>query len=202
MMTETAYRDDHQLALAAADGDAAAWDRIIDRYGAKIYNLALGFASSREQAEDLTQEIFLRLYQALDRYPGDRPLVAWTLRLSRNLCIDRYRQTRLERESVFAPATALGFLPAGDNPQQDLLLREQRNLVRQTLASMNPDLAWIVELRDFRDLSYAEIGALLELPEGTVKSRINRGRRELIARLRSRFSDDGLEQGVMEPQSC
>lgn len=202
-MTTAQHHEEQRLARAAAQGDADAWDEIIDLYGLKIYNLALGFASNREHAEDLTQEIFLRLFQALDRYPGDRPLVAWALRLSRNLCIDRYRQARQERESVFAPAAALSVLPSLDDPQEDLLLREQRTLVRQGLAALRPELAWVVELRDLRGLSYEEIGALLELPEGTVKSRINRGRRELISHLRAALAKQpGEINAALEARTC
>src|SRR6185436_21080143 len=91
------------LARRAAAGQADAWDELIDRYGGRLYNLALHFSGSREEAEDLTQEIFLRLYTSLRQYRGDCPLVSWALRLSRNLCIDHYRRARQERHSLWVP---------------------------------------------------------------------------------------------------
>ena len=86
------------LARRAAAGHADAWDELVELYGDRLYNLALHFAGNREEAEDLTQEIFLRLYTNLRQYRGDCPLVSWALRLSRNLCIDHYRRNRHVRE--------------------------------------------------------------------------------------------------------
>ena len=115
--------DDLELARQATAGKSAAWDAIIELYGGKIFNVALHFSSGWEQAEDLTQDIFLRLFRNLDKYRGDVPLVAWTLRLSRNLCIDHYRRTRRERETVFLSESALALAPSGavPSPKEDLV---------------------------------------------------------------------------------
>ncbi len=178
--------DDLELAREAAAGKSAAWDEIVELYGRKIFNVALHFSSRQEQAEDLTQDIFLRLFRNLHKYRGDVPLVAWTLRLSRNLCIDHYRRTRRERETVFLSEAALELATSGADPQLDAQRRELLTQVHAALREMREELAIVVSLRDLQGLTYLEISSLLDLRVGTLKSRLNRGRRELIERIRKR----------------
>ncbi len=178
--------DDLELAREAAAGKSAAWDEIVELYGRKIFNVALHFSSRQEQAEDLTQDIFLRLFRNLRKYRGDVPLVAWTLRLSRNLCIDHYRRTRRERETVFLSEAALELATSGADPQLDAQRRELLTQVHAALREMREELAIVVSLRDLQGLTYLEISSLLDLRVGTLKSRLNRGRRELIERIRKR----------------
>jgi RNA polymerase sigma-70 factor (ECF subfamily) len=177
---------DQRLAHRAAAGDPAAWREIVDRFGPRIHSLALHFSRDPERAQDLTQEIFLRLFQNLASYRGDVPLLAWTLRLSRNLCIDDYRRRRLERTFRFLPLATLDTLPDSSDPASDAQHRELLALVEETLRELDPETVLILTLRDFEGLSYRELEALLDLPSGTVKSRIHRGRRELLRRLELR----------------
>ena len=92
---------DLRLARRAVAGEPAAWREIVDGFGPRIHALAFHFCRDAERAQDLTQEVFLRLFQNLGSYRGDVPLLAWTLRLSRNLCIDDYRRRRRERTFRF-----------------------------------------------------------------------------------------------------
>lgn len=188
-MSRTTSSEDYRLARRAARGERRAWDEIIDLYGGRIFHLALQFARNPSQAEDLTQEIFLRLFQKLSKYRGDTPLVAWTLRLSRNLCIDHYRRARIERESVFLAESALENLISGSDPARDAERRELLHQIDEVLPCMKPDLADVVILRDLQGLSYDEISALLRIPIGTLKSRLNRGRRDLMDRLGQRHEE-------------
>jgi RNA polymerase sigma-70 factor, ECF subfamily len=174
---------DLRLARRASAGEAAAWRELVDRFGPRIHSLALHFARDAERAQDLTQEIFLRLLQNLGSYRGDVPLLAWTLRLSRNLCIDDYRRRRLEREFRFLPLETVATLHDGSDPELDAERRELLAQVEAALRELDPDTVLILTLREFEGLSYRELGALLDLPSGTVKSRIHRGRRELARRL-------------------
>ncbi len=175
------------LARRAATADPRAWDEIIERYGERIYNLAFRFAGNRAEAEDLTQDIFLKLYRNLDRYRGDVPLIAWALRLSRNLCIDHYRHTRTRRRLETVSDEVLEHLPSGEDPERRSQKRERRRMVRQVLAEMSESLASVVMLRDLQGLSYNEIAAFFEVPVGTIKSRLNRARRELVRRVEKRL---------------
>jgi RNA polymerase sigma-70 factor, ECF subfamily len=171
------------LARRAAGGGAAAWEELLALYGERIYNLACHFAGSVVDADDLTQEIFLRLYQNLRLYRGDVPLAGWALRLSRNLCIDHYRRARRERRSSVVSEEVLAQLPAAGDPQADAQRRMQLREVYRALEQMSEDLAEVVLLRDLQGWSLEETAAYLEVPLGTVKSRLHRARLDLAARV-------------------
>ena len=194
----TLFGPNHDLRLArhAATGDPAAWREIVDRFGPRIHSLALHFSRDPERAQDLTQEIFLRLFQNLGSFRGDVPLLAWTLRLSRNLCIDDYRRRRLERTFRFLPLETIDGLHDGSDPAANAQHRELLALVEATLHELDPETVLILTLRDVEGLSYRELEALLDLPSGTVKSRIHRGRRELLRRLELRQAAAGGSGGA------
>ncbi len=175
------------LARRAAAADPRAWDEIIDCYGERIFNLAYRFTGNRTEAEDLTQDIFLKLYRNLDRYRGDVPLIAWALRLSRNLCIDHYRHTRARRQAETVSDEVLRHMPSGDDVEHRSQKREHRRLIRRVLAEMSESLASVVMLRDLQGFSYIEIATFFEVPVGTIKSRLSRARRELVRRVEERL---------------
>ena len=176
------------LARLASAGRADAWEELLALYGERIYNLAFHFAGSAADAEDLTQEIFLRLYQNLRLYRGDVPLAAWALRLSRNLCIDHYRRSRRERRAGVTAEEVLAAMPAGgDDPQAQAQRRQQLRTVYRELEGMPEGLAEVVLLRDLQGWSLAETAAYLDVPVGTVKSRLHRARLELADRVPSRL---------------
>jgi RNA polymerase sigma-70 factor, ECF subfamily len=175
------------LARRAAAGQAGAWDEILGLYGERLYNLAFQFAGSGPEAEDLTQEIFLRLFQNLRRYRGEAPLVAWALRLSRNLCIDHYRRMREERRSVAVSEEILKHFPAGDDPQAEAQRRQEVAAVYRALEEMPEAVAEVVLLRDLQGWSLEETAAALGVPVGTVKSRLHRGRLEVAERVTARL---------------
>ncbi len=171
------------LARRAAAGHADAWAELIERYGRRIYNIAFQFAGNTAEAEDLTQEIFLKLYRNLGRYRGDVPLAGWTLRLSRNLCVDHYRRTRTERRTVVVSDEVLRRQAGDMNTAARAERRERLRMVYQALEEMPEAFAEILMLRDLQGLSYADICVFLDLPEGTMKSRLRRARLELMRRI-------------------
>src|SRR3954465_9935623 len=164
-------------ARRAAAGRADAWEELLALYSERFYNLAVHFAGAGADAEDLTQEICLRLYQNLRQYRGDVPLAAWALRLSRNLCIDHYRCARRERRTSAVSEEVLAAMPTGDDPQAEAQRRQQLRTVYRELEAMSEDLAEVVLLRDLQGWSLEETAAWLEVPVGTVKSRPHPGRR-------------------------
>lgn len=192
------------LARRAAGGRPDAWEELLALYGERVYNLAVHFAGSVEDAEDLTQEIFLRLYQNLRLYRGDVPLAAWALRLSRNLCIDHYRRTRRERRSPAVAEEVLARLPAGDDPQAEAQRRQQLRAVYRGLEEMPEDLAEVVLLRDLQGWSLEETAASLEVPVGTVKSRLHRARLQLAGRVAVNLDARGtvLTVPALEVEPC
>ena len=178
---------DLTLARRAAAGQAAAWDELLDQYAGRFYNLAFQFTGSAADAEDLTQEIFLRLYQSLRLYRGDVPFAAWALRLSRNLCIDAWRRTRRERRVAAVPEEVLQWIPSADDPLAEAQGREQLRAVYGALQEMPEDLAEVVVLRDLQGWSLEETAVSLDVPVGTVKSRLHRARLELARRVTGRL---------------
>lgn len=180
-------KHDSDLARRAADGEAAAWDELIRLYGRKIFNLAFQFAGNTAEAEDLTQEIFMKLYRNLDKYHGKVPLVAWALTLSKNLCIERYRRARLEARSRRVPEAILEQVPGSDDPHARTQRRQRLRAVYGALEEMNQDMATAVLLRDLQGWSYEEVAAFQDVPMGTLKSRLARARRELAERVAARL---------------
>ena len=193
---------DRMLARRAAAGQPEAWDELIELYGRRIYNVAYQFSSSREEAEDLTQEIFLKLYQNLARYRGDVPLVAWALRLSRNHCIDLYRKTRREKRSTFVSEAVLELVPSNDDPQVDTMRRQQLDAVYQGLERLPQDLAEVVVLRDLQGWSLEETATYLDAPLGTVKSRLHRARNQLVEQVGAIINPSGLSRPRREMLPC
>jgi RNA polymerase sigma-70 factor (ECF subfamily) len=179
--------NDAETVQRCLEGDQHAWAEVVRQYSRRIYNLAYRFTSSHGTAEDLTQEVFIRVYRSLNQYDaslGD--LSNWLMRLARNLIIDDYRKRqRTPTETGDDLADHEYHLPAAsDSPQRTLERQERRLQVLAAINKLSPDLRECVILRDIEELTYQEIVDLLKIPEGTVKSRINRGRIELAKVLR------------------
>jgi len=178
-------------------GDAAAWEEIVQKYHRRIYNICYRFAGSGSDAEDLTQEVFIKMYRTLNTYDVERgAFVTWVTTMTRNLLVDHFRKTKNERitDSLeAAPSEHEDAMPLseriadqGPTPDAGVQSRETGEAVHQALQKLSPELREAVILRDLQDMDYREIAAVLRVPEGTVKSRINRGRAEL-ARLLQRI---------------
>ena len=174
------------LVQRCLEGDGAAWDALARTYWRRVFNIAYKFVARYEEAEDLTQEIFVKLFRALPTYDRRASFETWLTRLSRNLCIDHYRRRRRESETFTTEIDpdAIQLDDLWSRPDATLEQRDEISMVRRALAKLPPTFREPVALRDIHELSYEEIASRLQLPEGTVKSRINRGRRELARHLR------------------
>jgi RNA polymerase sigma-70 factor (ECF subfamily) len=167
-------------------GDQQAWDQIVRQHWRKVFNLAYKFVGRHDEAEDLTQDIFLKIFKALHTFDRRANFQTWLISISRNLCIDHYRSVRKERETMARDVDASQLTPASRerSPYGELEQIDLRQRIRTALAELAPALREAVVLRDLQEFSYQEIAARLQLPEGTVKSRINRGRLELARQMR------------------
>jgi RNA polymerase sigma-70 factor (ECF subfamily) len=184
--------DEKDLVARCRKGDDDAWRELVDRFGPKVYAIAYHFTLKREDAEELSQEIFLKLFENLHRYDGGFPLVAWVLSVSRNLCIDRYRRKKREKSFRFLSDDAVtALLKSEDDPAGMALKKERTQLLFSALSEIPEDLAEILILRDLNGLAYEEIGTALELPDGTVKSRLFRARAEVARKIRERHEKKG-----------
>ncbi len=179
--------DEKDLVARCREGNDDAWRELVDRFGPKVYAISYHFTMKREDAEELSQEIFLKLFENLHRYDGGFPLVAWILSVSRNLCIDRYRRRKREKSFRFVSDEAVTvLLKSEDDPSSVALKKERTQLLFSALSEIPEDLAEILILRDLNGLAYDEIGKALELPDGTVKSRLFRARAEVARKIRER----------------
>ena len=177
-----------ELVRRARAGDGAAWEDIVSAYSRRIFNLAYRFTSSAEAAEDLTQEVFIRIYRTLDQYdPKQGDLSNWLMRLARNLIIDDYRHRQRNPQNSMADTVddhQYHLRAVGTSAQREMERKELAAQVQEGIDKLPEDLRTCVILRDIEELTYQEIVDVLKIPEGTVKSRINRGRIELAKILR------------------
>ncbi|CAN5449235.1 sigma-70 family RNA polymerase sigma factor [soil metagenome] len=174
------------LIAQCLSGDQAAWEAIVRLHWRKVFNVAYKFVGRHEEAEDLTQDIFLKIFKALHTFDRRANFQTWIISISRNLCIDHYRSVRKERQTMARDVDASNLQPASKErgPYAFAEHQDLRELLRQALQTLPLTLRTAVILRDLQELSYQEIAARLDLPEGTVKSRINRGRIELAQQLK------------------
>src|SRR5213080_3704381 len=173
-------------------GDQSAWDTIVRQYWRKVFNVAYKFVGKHDEAEDLTQDIFLKIFRSLDTFDRRANFQTWLISISRNLCIDHYRSVRKERETIDRDVDASELAPASRDPGpvQVLEQRDRVELLRQAMSALPDTLRTAVLMRDIQELSYQEIADKLRLPEGTVKSRINRGRTELARQIKKLRGSD------------
>jgi RNA polymerase sigma-70 factor, ECF subfamily len=177
---------DSQLVQHCLQGDGLAWEKLVRLHTRRIYNICYRFTGHRHEAEDLTQEVFLRVYGTLGKFhPEQGAFTTWMASVTRNLLIDHHRRTKRDRitdSMEDAPKVEAKRAP-GRLPDQAALDSELSGQVQRALATLSPELREAVILRDLQEFEYSEIQKVLGVPEGTVKSRINRGRIELAKRL-------------------
>jgi RNA polymerase sigma-70 factor (ECF subfamily) len=180
-------------------GDQLAWEQIVRQYWRKVFNVAYKFVGKHDEAEDLAQDIFLKIFKSLDTFDRRANFQTWLISISRNLCIDHYRSVRKERETIDRDKDATELAPATAEPGPVAAL-EQRDrvlLLKQALSALPDTLRTAVLMRDIQEMSYQEIADKLRLPEGTVKSRINRGRTELARQIRRLRGDEYSPSGAV-----
>ncbi|HXX16546.1 MAG TPA: sigma-70 family RNA polymerase sigma factor [Candidatus Eremiobacteraceae bacterium] len=174
---------DPQLVQRCLQGDGSAWEELVRRHSRRIFNVCYRFVGNRTEAEDISQEVFLRVYRTLGTYRSAHGgFATWMTSVTRNLLIDHYRRTKRDRQTDSLDDA----MPVVENkessarrPDQQALMNELGSQVQSALTRLSPELREAVILRDLQQLEYAEIQQVLAVPEGTVKSRINRGRIEL-----------------------
>ncbi len=186
---EPTFDLDIQLVERCVSGDEGAWEDLVKTHTRRVYSVCYRFVGKDSEAQDLTQEVFLRLFRTLPSFrAGQGSFTVWLSRMTRNLLIDNYRRTRQERitDSIEEQLPMLEQRSVGAGSSADGLLagREASELLQAALQRLSPELRETVILRDLEEMEYKEIAETLGVPEGTVKSRLNRGRAELARVLR------------------
>ena len=174
---------DAQLVQHCLRGDGPSWEELVRRHTRRVFNLCYRFTGNSSSAEDLSQEVFLRVFRTLPSYQSSQgAFPTWLTSVTRNLLVDHYRRTRRDRitDSIddAMPQLEERHSPAR-TPDKLALASELSAQLQRGLARLSPELREAVILRDLQGLDYGEIRTVLQVPEGTVKSRINRGRIEL-----------------------
>ncbi len=181
--------EEQRLVRAAASGDAGAFERLVTENQGHVYNLAYKLTGSEQDALDVSQDVFLRAYQNLRSFRGDSRMSVWLYRLTYNASMDLIKRSR--RGTVVQ-------MPAGDEgaelelpdlaplPDEELERQEELEAVRDALSELDEDKRRILLMREYRDMSYADIARALGIEEGTVKSRLARARLALAENLKKR----------------
>jgi RNA polymerase sigma-70 factor (ECF subfamily) len=188
-------QDWNELVRRCMEGDSGAWAEMVRTHQKRVYGLCYRFTGNAADAEDLTQDVFLKIYSNLGSFDAARgSLPVWITTMTRNLLVDNFRRTRNQRATgslddgwetteELRPVDRLAAV--GPSPHEAAARKELATMVQRALARVSEELREAVILRDLQDFDYKEIAQVLGIPEGTVKSRISRGRAEL-ARLLER----------------
>ncbi len=182
-MTASSAQPESALIRRAQQGDEAAFDRLVELFGARVYNIAYRMLGHADDAHDATQEAFLRVYDALDRFRADSSFTTWLYRIVMNVCYDELARrrrrpptlTELESADAALPASA-ERLPGHDNTEDAVLQAERRRALHAAIAALPEAFRAVIVLYDLQGFSYEEIAAILRVNLGTVKSRLNRAR--------------------------
>jgi RNA polymerase sigma-70 factor (ECF subfamily) len=188
MRSEELLDPDVRLVERCLKGDEAAWEDLVRTHTRRVYAICYRFTNSQTEAQDITQEVFLRVFRSLKSYRANEgSFPVWLARLTRNLLIDHYRRSKMDRSTdSIEDQLPMMKATASISSRADALLagREAGEILQNALQRLSPDLREAVILRDLEEMEYKEMARVLKVPEGTVKSRLNRGRAELARVLR------------------
>lgn len=194
------HESDAKLVKRCLDGHARSWETLLQMYSGRIFNMAYRYTGRYDISEELSQDVFVKIYQNLSSFrPETGSLRNWILRVGRNLIIDHYRATKKDKSvagSEELEKLAFSEHTQSRNPFEDLRSKERAEYLIGGLRCLTSELREAVLLRDIEGFTYREITDLLGIPEGTVKSRINRGRIELARALKKRRAGESEEHPV------
>lgn len=184
---------ENHLARLALKGDQRAFAELVDIYQDKLYHMAYRMLNNRQEAEDVVQDTFLRVYKNLDRYDDTLKFSTWIYRIATNLCIDRLRRRKptysLDAESNdYEGLDGYSMLPSDERtPESELVLSDTQRIIHEAIDSLPPKYKSVMILRYIRDLSLQEVGDILGMPVTTIKTRVHRGREFLRKKLEHRL---------------
>ncbi|MWC27187.1 RNA polymerase sigma factor SigW [Paenibacillus sp. MMS18-CY102] len=178
-----------RLARLALKGDQQAFAEIVDMYQDKLYHMAYRMLYNRQEAEDVVQDAFLRVYRNLERYDESLKFSTWIYRIATNLCIDRLRRRKptysLDAESADHEGLDGYSMVPSDNrtPESETMLSETQRIIHQAIETLPAKYKSVMVLRYLQEMSLQEIGDVLDMPVTTIKTRVHRGREFLRKRL-------------------
>ena len=191
---EATRATDEELVAAILDGDAALYTDLVERYRGRLINNLNRFLGNVQESEELSQEVFLKVYRALDRYNPTYRFSTWLFRVAKNAAIDLLRKRRLklvpmQRVGVDGQARELEFESEERDPYRTLRNLERRHAIGAAIDGLKEEYRELIQLRHFAEMTYEEIAEFKGMPLGTVKNKLFRGRRMLKARLAEYLTD-------------
>ncbi|MCX7921299.1 MAG: sigma-70 family RNA polymerase sigma factor [Clostridia bacterium] len=181
------------LLLKSKNGDIEAFEELIEAYQRKVFNMALRMIGNHDDASELAQEVFIRVYKSIKSFKEESSFSTWIYRITSNVCLDELRRRKNKKvisldEDIKAEDGDIKRQVEDDKPTPDMVVenKEMRKAVNDAINTLSADHRMVVVMRDIQGLSYDEIAKVLKCPEGTVKSRINRARQELKQILKSK----------------
>ena len=178
-------------------GDNLAWEALVRQFERRVYSIASGYAASPDEARDLSQDIFVRLYETRGRWVEASVFVPWLVRVARNVCLDHLRRKKARPPAEDIQADEMWDLASGAaDPETELHEAGRRRLVWRALQALGQLSREVIQLKEIQGLSLQEVAAVLGVPVGTVKSRSNRARLELAEQVLAL----GREGQALRPQ--
>ncbi|MCH7586419.1 MAG: sigma-70 family RNA polymerase sigma factor [Chloroflexi bacterium] len=178
-MSKLIEAKDKYLLEKAREGDAQAFGELVERYQAPVFNLCYRLLGNSGDAEDASQEAFIRAYRKLSTYDSRRKFVNWMLTIASNYCVDKLRKRRLTLVSLDKLPLTDAARDKAAGPERALVLRDRQNEVQELLIQLGPRDRAVIVLKYWSDMSYEEIAAALSISESAVKSRLHRSKKEL-----------------------
>lgn len=173
-------------------GDELAWEALVRQFQARVFGIAFHYTGNSEDARDLAQEIFIRIYRHLDLCGDEGMFVPWMIRISRNACIDHLRRKKARPAPADVAVDEMVHLQApGLNPEEYSMADARRQVIHLAFRKLTALNREVILLREILELPLEEIASMLKIPLGTVKSRINRARIELAERVRALAAHTG-----------
>ena len=182
--SQTAIHEETDAALVARSqsGEPSAFEELVRRYRNDVYGLSYHYLRNREEAWDVSQEVFIKAYRSLGRFRGDAGFKTWLLRITANHCKDFFKKRRLKTVSIDAMPTQ-DFIPAVSDPRRDLANTELGQAIQSALEGISPKHRLAFVLRELEGMSYKEMAEVMNCSEGTVMSRLHHARKKLQAKL-------------------
>jgi len=178
-----------RLARLSLKGDQQAFAELVGLYQDKLFYMAFRMLNNRQEAEDVVQETFLRVYKNLDRFDETMKFSTWIYRIATNLCIDRLRKRKpvysLDADSPeHEGLDGYSMIPSDNRtPESEMLMTETQRIIHQAIESLPPKYKTVMTLRYLQDMSLQEVGDVLDMPVTTIKTRVHRGREFLRKKL-------------------
>ncbi len=169
-----------ELVGRCLEGDKLAWEVLVRNYQSRIYGFAYGYVGNADEARDLAQDIFIRIYQKLGTCRDPERFLPWTIRIARNVCVDHLRRRKVRPAAHDTPVDEMFDLASdGPDPEERFTAESRKQLIHQGLQELSRINREVILLKDIQDLKLTEVASVLKVPVGTIKSRLNRARIEL-----------------------